>query len=165
MSTDGSDGRVDLVALRAGLPPAMAEATDGFERHLRLERNRSAHTVRAYVGDVVSLLDHLGRLGGRTIGDLELHVLRSWLAKQRADGAARSTLARRAASVRTFTAWAHGSGLLDADPGQLLASPRPQRKLPPILDGGEAIALMDLEASDGDDAPIDLRDRLIVEML
>jgi integrase/recombinase XerC len=163
MSTDGSAGRVDLVALRGGLPTAMAQATDGFERHLRLERNRSAHTVRAYVGDVVSLLDHLGRLGGRTTGDLELRVLRSWLAKQRAAGAARSTLARRAASVRTFTAWAHGAGLLDADPGQLLASPRPQRKLPPVLDGDEAIALMDLEA--GDNAPIDLRDRLIVEML
>jgi integrase/recombinase XerC len=161
--SDGSDGRVDLVALRAGLPPAMAEATDGFERHLRLERNRSAHTVRAYVGDVVSLLDHLARLGGRTAGDLELRVLRSWLAKQRAAGAARSTLARRAASVRTFTAWAHGAGSLDADPGQLLASPRTQRKLPPVLDGDEAIALMDLEA--GEDAPIDLRDRLIVEML
>lgn len=163
MSTDGTDGRVDLVGLRAGLPRAMAEATDAFERHLRLERNRSAHTVRAYVGDIVSLLDHLGRLGGRTVGDLELRVLRSWLAKQRAAGAARSTLARRAASVRTFTSWAHGAGLLDVDPGQLLASPRPQRKLPPVLDGGEAIALMDLEP--GAAAPLDLRDRLIVEML
>jgi integrase/recombinase XerC len=163
MATGGGDGRIDLVRVRADLPPQLGEATNTFERHLRLERNRSVHTVRAYVGDVVSLLDHLHRLGGGTAGDLDLRVLRSWLAKQRTAGAARSTLARRAASVRTFTAWAHGAGLLDVDPGQLLASPRPHRKLPPVLGSAEATALMDLGFAEG--TPIDLRDRLIVEML
>ncbi|HVU91009.1 MAG TPA: site-specific integrase, partial [Jatrophihabitans sp.] len=47
----------------AGLPPALAEAVDAYERHLRLERNRSEHTVRAYLGDLVPFLDHLARLG------------------------------------------------------------------------------------------------------
>ena len=50
MSTDGSDGRVDLVALRAGLPPAMAEATDGFERHLRLDPAGRCLALRARIG-------------------------------------------------------------------------------------------------------------------
>jgi integrase/recombinase XerC len=162
MATD-RDGRTNLVALREDLPGALRELTDAFERHLLLERNRSEHTVRAYVGDLVSLLDHLRRLGGTTAGDLDLRVLRSWLAKQRTAGAARSTLARRAASVRTFTSWAHGAGWLDNDAGQLLASPRPQRRLPSVLDGHEAKALMELGHAES--TPIDLRDRLIVEML
>ena len=143
--------------------PGIARTVDAFERYLRLERNRSAHTVRAYVGDVVSLLDHLRRLGGAAVADLDLQVLRSWLARQRATGAARSTLARRAASARTFTAWAHTAGYLAADPGELLASPRPHRALPAVLAADEAGALMD--SGPADPTPIDRRDRMIVEIL
>jgi integrase/recombinase XerC len=157
------DDRVDLVGLRADLQPGLTRTVDAFERYLRLERNRSAHTVRAYVGDVVSLLDHLRRLGGVAVADLDLQVLRSWLARQRGTGAARSTLARRAASARTFTAWAHTAGYLAADPGELLASPRPHRALPAVLAADEAGALMD--SGPADPTPIDRRDRMIVEIL
>jgi integrase/recombinase XerC len=163
VATGGGAGRADLAGLRAALPPGIGDVIDAFERYLRLERNRSPHTVRAYVADVVSLLDHLHRLGGRAVGDLELHVLRSWLAKQRATGAARSTLARRAAAARTFTAWAYAGGYLRADPGELLASPRPHRTLPSVLAADEAGALMD--AGPADPTPLDRRDHLIMEML
>ena len=124
------------------MPPELASAVDRFEKHLRLERNRSAHTVRAYVGDVVSVLTHLARLGGTSVDQLELHMLRGWLAMLRRDGAARSTLARRSASARTFTAWARQVGLSPADPGQLLASPRAHRTLPAVLRADEAAAAM-----------------------
>jgi integrase/recombinase XerC len=162
--------RTDLIAIRAALPPAMAESVDAFERHLRLERNRSAHTVRAYVGDVVGLLDHVAKLGGRTVGDLQLSQLRGWLAIQRSNGAARTTLARRAAALRTFSAWAHRAGLIADDPGQLLASPRAHRRLPPVLRTDEAAAVMDRAAAavaggDTDGGPVAQRDRLIVELL
>src|SRR5205823_3761447 len=114
------------------LPLALASALRDYERYLRLERNCTAHTVRAYIGDLTSLFTHLARLGGRAAGDLDLGVLRSWLAMLRSRGAARGTLARRAAAARSFTAWAQASGLADFDPGQLLASPRPHRALPPV---------------------------------
>ena len=155
--------RTDLLSLRAGLPPALAEAADAFERHLRLERGRSTHTVRAYLGDVVGLLDHLQRLGGRRVADLDLAQLRGWLAIQRSRGAARSTLARRSAALRTFTSWAHRGGLIDTDPGQLLASPRPHRTLPPVLRVDEAAAAVELDADDA--SPLGLRDRLVIELL
>ncbi|HEY7048176.1 MAG TPA: tyrosine recombinase XerC [Jatrophihabitantaceae bacterium] len=161
-STRDPSGRVGVAELRAGLPEPMRDAIAAFERHLLLERNRSAHTVRAYIGDVVSLLEHLRRLGGGTVADLDLRTLRSWLAKLHADGAARSTLARRAASARTFTAWARATGRGDTDPGQSLASPRPHRVLPHVLAVGDANDLMDLP---GDDTAVGRRDRLIVELL
>src|SRR5260221_632506 len=47
----------------AELPPAMREAVDDFAQHLAAERNSSTHTVRAYVTDAVSLLDHAARMG------------------------------------------------------------------------------------------------------
>src|SRR5882757_6848913 len=144
MANRGETARVGVAELRVDLPEPMVDAVDEFERHLRLERNRSEHTVRAYAGDIVSLLDHVRRLGGRSAGDIDLRGLRSWLARLHADGAARSTLARRAASARTFTAWVLATGRAASDPGHLLASPRPHRVLPHVLGTGDAAALMDL---------------------
>ncbi|PZS14881.1 MAG: recombinase XerC [Pseudonocardiales bacterium] len=158
------NSRVDLVAVRGQLPSAMRQAVDSYERHLLLEVNRSPHTVRAYVGDVVGFLDHLARLGGRSVGDAELATLRGWLAIQRNADVARTTLARRAASLRTFTAWAHRTGQIASDPGQLLASPRPHRSLPPVLRTDEAAAVMEADRTGGPSA-IGRRDRLVVEML
>lgn len=155
--------RTDLHAIRAALPPSLAAPLAEFERYLRLEAGRSPHTVRAYVGDVTALLEHLHRLGGRHVGDLELATLRSWLAISRSHGAARSTLARRAAALRTFTAWAHRSGHSAHDPGQLLASPRRQRTLPAVLAREEAAALM--QTGSEDHSPVGVRDRLVLELL
>ncbi|MEO6887138.1 MAG: tyrosine recombinase XerC [Jatrophihabitantaceae bacterium] len=156
-------GRVDLVSTRADLPVELAQTLDTYERHLRLELNRSPHTVRAYLGDVVGVLDHLSKLGGRQVADLDLRTVRSWLAIQRNSGAARTTLARRSASIRTFTAWAHRTGLTPIDAGQLLASPRAHRTLPPVLRVDEAASLM--EADPDEPSALGARDRLIVELL
>jgi integrase/recombinase XerC len=154
--------RAGTEAAHAALPEAMRAAVDGFARHLASERGRSAHTVRAYVGDVVSLLDHAGRMGCAVPGDLDLGVLRSWLARLRTTGAARTTLARRAAAARTFTAWARRGGLLDRDVGAQLASPKAQRELPTVLRGDQATTLV--TAPTGNEA-VPLRDRLILELL
>lgn len=159
-----------VATMRAALPEPMRLAVDDFERFLALERNRSAHTVRAYVGDVVSLLDQAASLGAHSVADLDLAVLRGWLARQRRAGAARTTLARRAASARTFTEWTRMVGLATDDPGRALSSPRPHRTLPAVLGHDEALALMsETQDSTLNERPIDealeLRDRLIVELL
>ncbi|WP_203925326.1 tyrosine-type recombinase/integrase [Virgisporangium ochraceum] len=125
----------------------MRTAVDAFGVHLAAELNRSAHTVRAYLGDVVSLLDHASRMGATTPADLDLLTLRSWLARLRTTGAARTTLARRAAAARTFTAWAHRSGLTGDDPGQRLASPKPHRDLPNVLRADQVAGLLEPPAA------------------
>ncbi|MEH0935040.1 tyrosine recombinase XerC [Micromonospora psammae] len=121
----------------------MREAVDDFADHLARVRNRSAHTVRAYVADLVSLLDHAVRMGCAEPAALDLAVLRSWLAKQRTLGAARTSLARRAASARTFSAWAHRAGLLPVDVAAALSSPRAHRELPTVLRADQAAALVE----------------------
>jgi integrase/recombinase XerC len=149
-------------ALHAALPVAMREAVDAYARHLGSERGRSVHTVRAYVGDVVSLLDHATRMGCAGVEDVDLTVLRSWLARLRTGGAARASLARRAASARGFTAWAQRDGLAATDAGAQLASPKAQRGLPAVLREDQAADLMTTPPADG---PIALRDRLVLELL
>ena len=71
------------------LPPEMAAALAAFERHLRAERSLSPHTVRAYLGDVSSLLEHARRVGVQAPEGLQATHLRGWLASQHASGAAR----------------------------------------------------------------------------
>jgi integrase/recombinase XerC len=150
-------------ALHEALPPPLREAVDEFARHLARVDNRSTHTVRAYVADVVSLLDHAGRMGCTEPRDLDITVLRSWLAKLRTLGAARASLARRAASARTFSTWAHRSGLLETDVGAPLASPRAHRELPAVLRADQATALV---LAPGDDpSPVAYRDRVMLELL
>jgi integrase/recombinase XerC len=131
---------------RAGLPEAMAAAVAEFARHLAAERNRSPHTVRAYVADTVSLLDHAARAGAAEPATLTLATLRSWLAGQRSRGAARSTLARRVAVARAFTAWAYRDGRLPADVAAGLHSPRSHRALPRVLRADQAAALVSVPA-------------------
>ncbi|MEU7839355.1 tyrosine-type recombinase/integrase [Micromonospora sp. NPDC049114] len=130
-------------ATHQALPPALRDAVDDFAEHLAQVRNRSAHTVRAYVTDVVTLLDHAVRMGCLELAELDLSVLRSWLARQRTTGAARTSLARRAASARAFSAWAHRAGLLPTDVGAALASPRAHRELPSVLRADQAAALVE----------------------
>jgi integrase/recombinase XerC len=148
------------------LPPGPAEALEGFRAHLSAERDLSAHTVRAYVGDVTSLLTFAAGRGVAGLDGLDLPVLRSWLAAQSAGGAARSTLARRAAAARTFTSWAVRRGLLVEDPARLLAAPRPHRTLPSVLHQEHARQLLEVAAVAADDGePGHLRDRAVLEVL
>jgi integrase/recombinase XerC len=144
------------------LPPAMREAVDEFGHHLARVAGRSEHTVRAYLGDVVSLLDHAADAGCATPGDLDIVVLRGWLAARMRQGAARTSQARRAAAARTFTAWAMRAGLAPADPGAQLASPRAHRGLPTVLRADQATELLE---RDERPEPEGIRDRAVLEML
>lgn len=140
---------------------SLLQARERFTEHLTLELDRSTHTVRAYDGDVASLLEHARRMGVTQVRELDLVVLRSWLAKLLSTGASRATLARRGSAARTFTAWAHRVGLMPTDPGLLLSSPKGHRTLPVVLRQDEAAALVTVE---GDD-PKALRDRVALELL
>jgi integrase/recombinase XerC len=137
---------------------------DEFDQYLELECGRSAHTRRAYLGDLRSLGEFMGP--DAPLSELNLPALRSWLAVQAGQGAARTTLSRRTSAVKTFTAWAMRRGLLAADPAARLQTPKARRTLPAVLRQDQAADAMDAlnsVAQQGD--PMALRDRLIVEML
>jgi integrase/recombinase XerC len=116
-----------------GRPGWLDERLAEFQRHLAAGRSMSPHTVRAYVGDARSLLEHACRNGLSDLAALDIGAIRSWLAAQHAGGRARATLARRAAAARAFTAFGYSRGWLAADPGSLLKSPRAGRHLPQVL--------------------------------
>jgi integrase/recombinase XerC len=145
------------------LPSVLVAVLAEFERELRAGRSLSPHTVRAYRADVASLLEHAADNGVSTPGELDLRLLRSWLAIQHESGAARATLARRGAAARSFTAFLHRRGWLAADPGPLLGTPKTHRALPHVLRQDEMTAVLDED--DTDDDPITLRDSALLELL
>jgi integrase/recombinase XerC len=155
-----------LAATEVQEESAVQEAVAGFVAHLADERRCSPHTVRAYVGDVSSLLGSAAAAGLASPAQLNLAMLRAWLAEQSAEGLSRATLARRVASVRAFTAWCHRRGLTSEDPGARLASPRVARVLPTVLQVEEAAALMDHAGVAADEGTaLGARDRAIMEVL
>ena len=152
----------------AALPAHLVDVLAGYRRYLRAERGRSVHTVRAYLGDVAALFERLvaGRGPGAAVDAIDLPMLRSWLAGQHAAGVSRSTLARRTASARTFTAWATRTGLMPADPGARLSGPRAHRTLPNVLRQDQAEAAMRAAAAGAEQGdPVALRDHALVELL
>ena len=149
-------------------PDRLAAALEAFRRHLAAERGLSGHTVRAYLGDVRALLEHAAQAGVTSPDGLDIAVLRGWLAGQHASGRARATLARRAASARTFTAFGHARGWLAADPGPLLGTPKLRRKLPEVIRQDQMAAVLgalDGVEPDPRDQALIMRDTAIMELL
>ncbi|HEX2069551.1 MAG TPA: tyrosine recombinase XerC [Actinomycetota bacterium] len=132
-----------------------------FTEHLRLQRGLSEHTVQAYRGDVSSLAEFPAR-GHTTLLDARLPELRRWLAHLVTRGYARTSVARKAAAIKTFYAWAHRRRLIETNPASLLASTSSASRLPTVLKPSEAASLAD--APNRED-PVGLRDRAILELL
>lgn len=162
------------VEVRDRLAEAVSAAIiDEYESYLRLECGHSDHTVRAYLGDIRSLISFAGARGVAPTA-IDLGQLRAWLAAHSKAGAARTTIARQASSAKRFTAWATREGILAVDPGTRLQAPRAHRTLPGVLSTEQAQAAMQPAPADGsqnqsdpaDPAdPIGQRNRLIVELL
>jgi len=149
-----------------------------FVLYLRVERGFSEHTVRAYRGDLARLAAFASQrlLAGAGAGagadaeegtaDIDLELLREWLWVETQAGLSRATLARRAASARSFTAWLARTGETSADSGVRLRSPKPASSLPRVLGTSQMatlLAAVETRAAQGD--PNALRDRAIVEVL
>lgn len=147
-------------------PREFAAAVDGFTRYLTAERARSDHTIRAYAADVTDLLSFALASGTGSLRGITLGLLRAWLGGMSSAGQARSTIARRAAAARTFTAWALREELIPEDPALRLRAPKREKSLPAVLQQSQMAALFEgLAAAASGGEPVPLRDRAMVELL
>ena len=122
-----------------------------FLQYLALNRNASAHTVRAYDSDLSQFLAHAAAGAGIKVRELaptqlDRLALRGFgdLHKQ---GLARATAARKLAAARTFLRFLRREGLIDDDPGALIATPKREVRMPAHLSEGEMSALIDAPAA------------------
>lgn len=141
-------------------------AIKGFESHLDAGRGYSANTVKAYLIDVQDLIEFLKKKSIENLDDVNLEQLRDWLWQATQAGLTKSTIARKSAAIRSFTAWALKSGLTSSDPGLRLRSPKASRTLPKVVSRESLSMIFDrLMINATEDNPQGVRDLVAVELL
>src|SRR6185503_3211846 len=144
----------------------MTSQLEAFIDHLRLNRNTSVHTSAAYQSDLMQLIEfaagHLGKpLKRLRPRDLDLVVIRAYMAELYRLGQSRASVARKLSALRTFVRFMRREGWIDTDPSTLAQAPRREHKVPAHLSMDEMTTL--LEAPDAS-TPLGRRDRAILEL-
>ncbi|CAN2209306.1 XerD Site-specific recombinase XerD [Candidatus Nanopelagicaceae bacterium] len=147
--------------------PTFEKVLGEYTHHLTKERSLSEHTTRAYLGDLTSFFDNLELQKVDNLSEVTIAHIRSWLATQQVKGGARTTLSRRAVSIRLFTKWATKKGFLAKDIGLTLATPKGHRTLPEVLSISDATVAMDSLATRvaEEESATSIRDCAILEVL
>jgi len=144
----------------------MREHLKAFLRFLRLNRNASVHTVRAYESDLTRFLSSVAADRAVKTSELEPHQLdraavRHFVGELHGEGLSRATAARKLAAVRTFLRYLRRESLIDDDPGALVPTPKREVRMPAHLSEDEMTALI---GAASDETPLGRRDRAILEL-
>ena len=137
------------------VPKAVAR----FLRSLR-ERNASAHTIKAYTGDLEKFAAYVGEAGWKQIDHLRI---RGFLSRLYEQGLSKTSVARALAAVRSLYRWLAREGVVEQNPAALVATPRLPKKLPRVPTIEEMNTVLDGEMPELAAWPE--RDRLIFELL
>ncbi len=132
-----------------------------YVRYLKLERNYSPNTLEAYRHDLGHLLAYCHR-EEKDVLQMKLEDLQHFAAGIHELGIGPTSQARILSGVRSFYRWLLLDGRIDADPTELLESPRLGEHLPEVLTTAE---VDQLEASIDRSKPEGQRNRAIIEVL
>lgn len=151
---------------QGGHTTALGGSVDAYLAHLEI-RSTSPHTRRAYRGDLASLDEFAVAWGCGSLAEVNVRVLRAWLAAQADAGASRTTVQRRASAARAFFAWAATTGVVGTDPAAGLRSPKPPRRLPKTVTQAEAAEMLRsvIAVAAEEDTAVGARDVAILELL
>ena len=137
--------------------------TDDFLRHLR-ERNASAHTIKAYTGDLDNFAAYLGpRMGARAWKTIDHIAIRGFLSHLYDRGLSKTSVARALAAVRSLYRWLAQEGVVEQNPAKLVSTPRLPKKLPRVPTIEEMNSVLDGKMPEVASFPE--RDRLMFELL
>ncbi|WP_449624855.1 tyrosine recombinase [Rhodoglobus sp.] len=139
---------------------------DTFAAYLAADRGFSVHTVRSYRSDLTNLVEFATERAATEPDDLDLELLRDWLWHASQAGLSKSTLARRAAAARGFSAWLEKTHQASTDAAARLKAPKAERHLPRVLNRDQMSDMLQSVAARASSAdPVALRDQAMVELL
>lgn len=146
----------------------MQKFIDDFMRHLKYERNASAHTLRNYESDLVQFHDYLAPVGtdGQRrevpIHEIDNLTIREYMASLYDRQQKKSSIHRKVATLRTFFRYLCREGILENNPATLVSSPRVERKLPNHLTIEQMVRFIETPETE---TVLGKRDRAILELL
>lgn len=134
----------------------MDSALEHFLRYLKVERNASEHTIEAYRRDILQFQGFVeqdqAKPGTDGVEDrlstTTPLMIRLWLGTLLEHGLERASVARKAASVRSFFKYSHRRGFVDHNPAQLLIIPKQAKRIPTVVSENEIDQLLNT-AGDG----------------
>jgi integrase/recombinase XerC len=139
----------------------MAWDLDSFARSLG---SLAGTTQRAYLGDLGDFSAWAARAGAEGPEQVDRLALRRYLAYLATRRYARRSIARKAAALRRYFAWACRTGRLSVNPAAGLSAPAGEARLPRVLGRSEVRALLEPPGPAAED-PVRLRDDAVVELL
>ena len=143
----------------------MQQALADFYRHLALEKNSSDHTIKSYREDLTQAVgffsEHLGS-PKLSVKQISTRLLRAFLAHLHEQGYAKSSIARKLASTRSWCKFLCRQGLLETNPANGLRGPRQEKHLPHVLTREDVSKLLSAPSLA---EPLGYRDRAILETL
>jgi len=134
-------------------------ASDQFLRVLR-ERNASAHTIKAYAGDLETFANYVGSRDWKSIDHI---AIRGFLSHLYEKGLSRPSVARSLAAVRSLYRWLAQEGVVEQNPAKLVSTPKLPKKLPRVPTIEEMNTVLDGDMPEI--AAFPERDRLLLELL
>jgi len=135
-----------------------------FLTYLKVERNASELTIKAYREDLLSLLEFLTESWGQAphVAQITTLDLRDYVSALHQAEYAESSISRRLASLRSFFKFAQRNRLVDQNPAKPLRNPRRKRKLPHFLTPEQIGKLLIAPPLDH---PFGHRDRAMLEVI
>jgi len=144
----------------------MKHLVDKFLQYLEIERNSSHHTIISYRTDLEQFIEFLATekniTGLPDINKITRLDIRMWLGELSDKGLARSTMGRKAASIRSFFKYCFKRGHIGKNPAHLLILPKQEKRLPKTLNSLDIERIMQL--ADGN-SPVEVQNRAILELL
>ncbi len=143
----------------------MEKALAEYLRHLSLEKNASAYTVKSYREDLGQALEFFREKAGikpAQPSQITTRHVRGYLAWLHEQQYSKATIARRIAAVRSWFRFLCRQGVVEGNPADGLRGPRQNKKLPHFLSEAELSRLIEKPSAD---TPLGLRDRAILETL
>src|ERR1700690_1362669 len=129
-----------------------------FLKYLEVERGVSVHTLRAYERDLKDFAEYCRS----DPNEIEMVDIRGFLSNQMSEGRAKSTVARRLATLRSFFKYLYQEGYVKINYAKLVPSPKASKHLPVFLDVDDAFGLVKAPEGIG---LLPVRDRAILELL
>lgn len=151
--------------------PDLCDAVGKWQSWLKVEKNVSPHTFRAYTGDLGQFLNFLrdhydGEVGLNTLSATSLSDFRSWLSRKSMDGLAASSRARSLSGVKNFLHWLDKQGIMHNAAVGLVRTPKLPHKLPRPMEKVQTFRLLFDEVTDNDELDwVGLRDRALFTLL
>lgn len=148
----------------------LTERLEQWVDYLRIEKQVSKHTFRAYTGDVTHFLsflrEHIGKEPSlNDISDIKITDFRSWMSKKAMSGASNASRARSLSGVKNFLTWLDKNGILHNAAISVVRSPKQPHKLPrPLLETQAMNVLENADLLCAEDW-VGMRDRALFTLL